>query len=300
MDPGIQQYVDVVKQGAEIAHQTGLTGRIAGWIARGGRRPDYREHAIEAMRESALQTLASLELTVAQAIQILGPDFQLENLASMDSTWRQHWEEKAVRVGLDDDERRTWWARLLAGEVRQQGSFSLRALALMDTLSTEEARLFTKVCAYSWMTDVSSPVIVLPTGTEQWHLDNAEELMLSYCGLVDNGGFIEWYFTKSRVSNASDDDATLGVHMGFGDDNYIVCARGQETEIRIQCGNLRFTEVGKEVFTLVAPDQKRMSQYYRDHMLSQWRESFDVIPVRLIDANGDGSNWKFHPIKDGK
>ncbi len=300
MDPGIQQYVDVVRQGAEIAHQTGLTGRIAGWITRGGRRPDYRERAVEAMRDSALQTLASLELTVAQALQILGPDFQLENLALLDPTWRQHWEEKARRVGFDDDERRTWWARLLAGEVQQPGSFSLRALALMDTLSTEEARLFTRVCAYAWMTDVSTPVIVLPQGTEQWHLDNAEELPLSYCGLIENGRPIGWYFTKSRVSNASHDDAPLGVHMGFGDDNYILYARREGTEIKIQCGYLRFTEVGKEVFALVAPDQRRMSRSYRDHMLSQWREAYDVIPVRLIDVTGDGSNWKFDPIKDAK
>lgn len=169
---------------------------------------------------------------------------------------------------------------------------------MMDTLSTKKAQLFTRVCAYVWMEDISSPVIVLPPGTEPWHLNNSEELALSYCGLIEHGGPIEWNFTKSRVSNASHEETPLWVHMGLGDDNYILYARRQATEIKIRCGSLRFTEVGKEVFRLVAPEQRWVLRPYRDHILSQWRESFDIVPVRLIDVNGDGSEWKFDPIKD--
>lgn len=127
MDSGIQQYMEMVRQGAEIAHRTGLLGRMSAWVTGRGRRPEYPERALEAMRESALRTLASLELTVAQSLQILGPDFQMEDLARLNPTWQQHWEEKASRVALDDEERRTWWAQLLAGELQQPGSFSLRA-----------------------------------------------------------------------------------------------------------------------------------------------------------------------------
>lgn len=298
MDSETPGYVDLAKYGIDIAQKTGLLGRLLEWARSRDRQPNYRELAENAARERALETIAGLHLTVEQALQILGPDFQLDDLARLDPTWERHWEEKASRAGMDDDERRTWWARLLAGELQQPGSFSLRALAVMDTLSTEEARLFSRICAYVWMKDISSPVIVLPAGTEPWRLDNAEELTLSYCGLIENGGPIEWHFTKSRVADTSPNNTPLWVHMGFGDDNYILYVRGQETEIKIRCGSLRFTEVGKEVFRLVASEQRRLFGTYRDRILSQWRESFDIVPVRLIDVNGDGSEWKFDPIRD--
>ncbi len=298
MDPETPRYIDLAKYGVDLAHKTGLLGRVFEWAMRRDRQPNYRELAENTARERAIETIAGLHLTVEQALQILAPDFQLEGLARLDPTWQRHWEEKASRVAMDDDERRSWWARLLAGELQQPGSFSLRALAVMDTLSTEEARLFTKVCAYVWMKDISSPVIVLPPGAEPWHLDNAEELALGNCGLIEHGSPIEWYFTKSLLADASRDDTPLWVHMGFGDDNYILYARGQETEIKIRCGSLRFTEVGKEVFRLATQEQRRIFEGYRDRILSQWRESFDIVPVRLIDVNGDGSEWKFDPIKD--
>lgn len=298
MDSETPKYIDLAKYGIDLAHKTGLLGRVFEWATRRDRQPNYRELAENAARERAIETIAGLHVTVEQALQILEPDFQLEDLARLDPTWQRHWEEKASRVGMDDDERRTWWARLLAGELQQPGYFSLRALAVMDTLSTEEAQLFTRVCAYVWMGDISSPIIVLPAGTESWHLDNAEELALGYCGLIEHGGPIQWNFTKSFGVNTSPNDTPAWMHMGFGDDNYILYARGQETEIRIRCGSLRFTEVGKEVFGLVEPAPRGLLQYYRDHVLSQWRESFDIVTVRLVDANGDGSNWKFEAIKD--
>ena len=113
---------------------------------------------LEVLRDNALDTMGSLDLTGEQAIRILSPDFDLAELQAPDPTWQKHWLAGASKVASDDQERQEWWARLLAGELKGPGSYSLRSIAAMDVLSREEAELFTRFAPYFWdVTNGSHP-----------------------------------------------------------------------------------------------------------------------------------------------
>ena len=54
---------------------------------------------------------------------------------------------------VSNDQMQGLWARILAGEVTMPGSFSLRTLAFVRTMSKYDADLFTRLCSIVWEVD---------------------------------------------------------------------------------------------------------------------------------------------------
>lgn len=68
----------------------------------------------------------------------------------VDEDWVVQFFDYSQDVG--NEEMQLLWARLLAGEITQPGTFSLRALQLVRLLNKKDARIFTHLCNYSWRT----------------------------------------------------------------------------------------------------------------------------------------------------
>ena len=175
---------------AEAAVRVGKETGIVGWLRRRLTHPsepltDYRTEAEKVLKENALDTLASLELTFDQAIQILGPDFDLNQLHILDPTWQKHYLSGASNVAAADHERQIWWSRLVVGELKQPGSYSLRTIAIMDVLSQEEAVLFTRLTPYIWDVVNGDDVALLPTSESSlWRPTLSQMMTLQAAGLV--------------------------------------------------------------------------------------------------------------------
>ena len=281
MDPDTQQYIEVAKKTLDVADKSGLLKKIVSW------RPsqqqelpaqlvDYRKEALLALQDNAVETLAGLTLTVREAVQILEPDFSLDDLDKVSSTWQNHWSEGASKVGLDDEERRIWWANLLAGEIRQPETYSLRTLAVMDLLSTKEARLFTKLCDYVW--DPQNPVLILPLDTSAlWKPTFSEETLLESASLVkfnSVGGF-DWGPTQMNAMGKAASSTPRSISMIFGRNVYLIHGR-EEKQMRLRCGQLALTDVGKEIYRLTKPTHP---QLYLDEMLEEWQQSYNVLSL---------------------
>ena len=275
MDPDTQQYLEVTKRALDAAEKSGLLKKIVSWLTfRQQELPeqsvDYREEALLALQENAIETLAGLSLTVGEAVQILEPDFSLDDLDKVNSTWQRHWTGGATKIGIDDEERRTWWANLLAGEIKQPETYSLRTLAVMDTLSTKEAKLFTKICDYVW--NPQDSVLILPPDTSAlWKPDFSEGTLLESAGLVKFspvGGF-DW--------GPINEDTMVGrrpwvLPMAFDNHTYYIEV-SENKQVRLRCGNLTFTDVGQEMYSLTTPNHPPL---YRDEIVQEWRRSHTV------------------------
>ncbi len=275
MDPNTEQYLDMAKVGLDTAHKTGLLGRIVDGILHRRERPtDWRVRALEAIRENALQTLANLELTTAQALQILRPTFSLEDLDSVDSTWQTHWTEGARKVGIDDEERRTWWARLLAGEVQQPGTFSLRTLAVMDTLSMRDAQLFTELCGCAWRIGVEEHLAFFqpnfPSKFRESFSRNSQRLQSS--GLITHHGII--VMSSGKIEATPERPRQFFPVAYHRDVFHIMVEVGKPLEL--QYGMVTFTEEGEEIFRLVTPPYMRA---YRDEVVKSWQKEHEVVCV---------------------
>ena len=278
MEQDLQQSLDTTRAVLDMAQKTGLLGRMASWIQH--RRSqgesagpiDYREEALKAALENAVETIRVQELTVEQALQILGPDFSLDDLGRVDPTWQRHWAESTSKVGVDDDERRTWWARLLAGEIQQPGTFSLRTMAVMDTLSTREAELFARLCDYLW-NPIKLTLILPSKESTLWKPDFREVDTMESAGLIRSNPAASYAIIASDAPNGA-----LPVGMVFGNSLFIVTG-AEGAKLSLRAGNLHLTNVGVEMYKLTTPNYPVP---YRDEIISEWRQSYDVrgpIPV---------------------
>ena len=284
MEPDPQQVVDVATKVLDVELKHGPIRRIASALSR--RKPNeqplqqmnFREEAVNAALENAVERIASQELTVEQAFQILGNVATFDDLDKLNSTWQRHWSESVSKVGIDDEERRTWWARLLAGEIQQPGTFSLRAMALMDKLSTDEAQLFSKLCDYVW--NPSNPVLILPSeNSTLWKPDFAESTLLESIGLFkfDSLGGFTWGTRDNKAEVVPSQQVPAIVPMVFNDEAFVVVGPGGK-QLRLRCGKLFFTDVGKELFRLTTP---RHPLNYRDEIVGEWRQSYTVQVVQI-------------------
>ena len=272
MDPETQQYLDLARTGLDTANKTGLLKGILSRIPYKNSKEspaavaDFDQRALLALKENAVEYFATLELTTSLARTILEPNFTLDDIDIVEPTWQKHWTEGASKVGMSDDDRITWWARLLAGEIREPGTFSLRTLAVMDTLSTEEARLFARVCNYVW--NPTKPCLIIPQDeSANWKPDLGEGTTLENAGLAKFdplGGF--------NVVNVN----ARGTMVFHNDVFTISDAAGKSPKLR--CGPLLLTEVGREMFRLTTPIY---TQSYRDEIVAEWRETYTVheLPI---------------------
>ena len=280
MDPDTQQALEVVaKRTFDVAEKSGLLKKIGSWLNRQQELPqqssDYREEALLALQENAVETLAGLSLTVSEARQILEPDFSLDDLDMVNSTWQKHWTEGASNVGIDDEERRTWWANLLAGEIKQPETYSLRTLAVMDVLSIKEAKLFTKVCEYVW--NAQNALLILPPDNSSfWTPDFSDRALLESAGLAKFDPLVGFsYTTTEDVTGIEGVRRRQRLSMTFGRQTHIILGRHGE-QVKLRCGPLALTDVGEEMYSLTTPTHP---QIYHDEIVQEWQLSYAVQRV---------------------
>ena len=271
MEQDLQQSLDTTRAVLDVAQKTGLLGRMASRIlhrrsqGEAAEPRDYREEALKAALENAVETIRVQEFTVEKALQILGPDFSLDDLGRVDPTWQRHWAESTSKVSVDDDERRTWWARLLAGEIQHPGTFSLRTMAVMDTLSTKEAELFARLCDYAW--NPTNPALIMPSeASTLWKPDFGEEDAMESAGLIRSS--VTGHFIS--LTGASNGAPRMG--MVFGNNRFIITG-AEGAELSLRAGDLHLTDVGKEMYKLTTPNYPVP---YRDEIISECRQSYEV------------------------
>lgn len=93
---------------------------------------------------------ARREINAAKAIiyaeEVLSNDSQIPPDRSIDDDWLYTWRDYAGRVSTEDLQQ--LWGKILAGEVKSPGSYSIRTLEFLRGLSKEEADQISKLAGY--------------------------------------------------------------------------------------------------------------------------------------------------------
>src|SRR5262249_35275112 len=99
---------------------------------------------IARIAEEAQRTQERLDDIGLKALPQFSPDARPQDI-------RDDWMETFVNHArmTTDQEMRTLWARILAGQATKPGSFSKRTLGLLSDLEKSEAELFTALCTFT-------------------------------------------------------------------------------------------------------------------------------------------------------
>lgn len=143
-----------------------------------------------------------------KAISYIGSSVSSEEV---DKGWVLSYFDSAENIANDDLQ--ILWAKILAGEISSPGTYSLRTLNILKSLSKEEADLFTRVARYFWS---GSDLVCILYGDNIKEKMNEEGLNYSILADLEAAGLIKMssdtklFLKLDRLYNMDYFDKELG------------------------------------------------------------------------------------------
>ena len=186
-----------------------------------------------------LKRQKNIDAVVNVAVEQLKLDFEVSSVSV-----NQDWSSRFFNIVEDvsEDIMQNLWGKILSGEVKQPGSFSLRTLELLKNLTKSEAELFLKIAQYAIVAR-NDFAFILDVGSAAnregiYKLTYMEEILLEELGLlnptvidfvVEVGNYRTEFFYHSKILSVVRENANL--------------------ELKIPI--VRFTTIGSELINLI-------------------------------------------------
>jgi hypothetical protein len=218
---------------------------------------DIQDRADERIRRRETKRQKNIEAIAAQAAREL-PESASEE--PVDDDWITQFFNHCQDVS--NEQMQHLWARLLAGEVVKPGSFSLRTLALVQVMNTEDADIFTRFCSMLWDTPQGLTPIVpdldkvrsMP-GVEMEFMDFVRLQSLGLITLEAIAGFALNFIKSHGI-----------LLLIYSRQQHVL--RTQDAQ-RLPVGKALLTEVGKELAVIAGSSP---NEEYRSWVVSNFRE----------------------------
>jgi hypothetical protein len=177
---------------------------------------------------------------------------------------------------VSDDDMQRLWAKLLAGEIARPGSYSLKTLNVLKSLTKSDAELFTRLCSFNWHMNGSETPIVHSDGDPiaQSFPTLDEREYLTSLGLTTILGLGSYQINFN--SQTIDFKATY-----FGQRFLLVLPPGKKS---FETGTIRLTRMGQQIAKIVPAVRDDL---YLQKTLLKWKTSGFQIH--------DGSNMPQQP-----
>jgi Protein of unknown function (DUF2806) len=96
----------------------------------------------------------NIEDITLKALPLLNKDAKPENV---EDDWFTNFFDKSRLIS--DQDMQNIWAKILAGEANNPGSYSKRTINFMESLDKKDATLFSKLCNFNWFINGEQPLI---------------------------------------------------------------------------------------------------------------------------------------------
>jgi hypothetical protein len=176
---------------------------------------------------------------IAHAVEELRNDPSEPPKESIDEDWLYRWRDAASSVSAEHLQ--NLWGRVLAGELRQPGSISLRTLDALRNMSKEEAEEIGKAKAFA-----VSGLIFRPTHSDERPFSLSAALRLQELGVL---GAVE--ATGLAANRGSDRADKFFSFLIAGQHALVIEAEDPSRTYSIPCWLI--TALGKQLLSLVPP-----------------------------------------------
>lgn len=220
-------------------------------------------------------------LTIAKKADCYYQDHPRINTgAKYDFDWFVRFYEATGSVS--DDAMQHLWAKILAGEIAQPSSFSLKTIDVMKNLSKKDAELFVKICSHSFAMNES--VYFLPNENEYLKcagITYANIMKLNELGLMFNNGFISFDLSISNEPQI----------LMINHDLIMMIASSSGKPEKASITQYPFTEVGKELSTLINESASDEDFLKYGELLSR-DKSLDISVHKVINREGNSIRFE--------
>jgi Protein of unknown function (DUF2806) len=139
---------------------------------------------------------------------------------------------------ISDPEMQTLWAKILASEANQKGSFSKRTVNSIASLDKNDAEMFTKLCGFCWSIGSLTPLIF--NHMSSFYKDNG--LSFAFLSHLDSIGLIS--FSALSGFSRTFENRVFSVNY-FG--TFVNLQIPEPNTSSIDFGKVRFTKIGQEL-----------------------------------------------------
>ncbi|HEY4617587.1 MAG TPA: DUF2806 domain-containing protein [Flavobacterium sp.] len=165
---------------------------------------------------------------------------------SVDEDWTTRFFN--IAENISDEEMQLLWGRILAGEIKQPKSFSLRTLELLKNLSKEEAEVFTKFSNLKIKTAGTSLIFNHDNGDfleNEFGIKFTDRLLLAELGLISSENNLEYSFFATEENERIN-------YIGYGSKGIFLHRPKNTPKQSVQV--LVFTKTGAELSKLIEPE----------------------------------------------
>ena len=233
---------------------------------------EYGPEVAEAIRQTVQQSVrsqANFAKAVEYAAEEVRRDQQDAPQESVDDDWFNAWRASASTVSAEAMQR--LWGRLLAGEIKAPGTFSLRCLEFIKLLSPAEALQINEVAPYVienfiWRDESSGIPFPVLLAVQDLGLivgvDGIGGLTLTYCSSASER------FVKALRSNGK-----------------VVIVTNDDGAKKLEVSAIMLTALGRQVFRFAS--MRANVQYLTDFGKHLKKGGFDVslADFEQVDAN---------------
>lgn len=190
----------------------------------------------------------------------------------VDQRWAMRFFECAAEIS--DEETQELWAKVLAGETKKKGSFSLRTIEVIKNLSKEEAELFTWATQYICLGTGTSFMIIDQKLEDEFQIDYGKLITLDDCGLFSS------YAKQFRFSSIDGDHA-----FATNDFIFILKYHSKDASSSIRVYNL--TSSGYELLSLISCNS---NINYMKKLMRSINKSNSMVTISMYEKKKD-LNW---------
>ena len=174
---------------------------------------------------------------------------------------------------VSDEDLQKLWGKVLAGEIKQPKSYSLRTLETLKNLSEYEAGLFQKVAPY---VIGSGENLFLPSKMElleKYGVTYGEIMSLDECGLINSSGLV-----SLNLSTSTEDP--IGLH---NNSKLLLVYSIESNNTKFSIGDFKLTRAGKELFHILNATPN--DEYFYDFAEYICKKTSQKIRVTIHQIN---------------
>lgn len=219
---------------------------------------EARDRSPERVRRREEQRQVNLEAITAKAA-LDPPESVSED--PVDPDWVAEWFNLCQDVSSEDMQ--TLWARILAGEIAEPGSFSLRTLAFVKMLRRQDAEVITRFCSMIWTIDGT----LTPFCPAEELMYELPPLPVSFTEILamDVFGFAKFDYSNGFESKVAKDHVA---HMVYFGQEYRLewHRRSQDRAVHLSfpLGKALLTDIGMELAPIAGA---QANSIYKDSIL---------------------------------
>jgi len=169
------------------------------------------------------------------------------------------------------------WSKILAGEIKQPKSFSVRTLELLHNISYEEAMLFEKICKSSIYINDSLIVFANDEFMLNQGINYGNILKLNECGLINAIPYMSMELTQTKEET-----------ILYKNSDFVIFAIPNSNIKKLSISNYSFTSIGKELAKLNdndKTDEQMLLQFAK--ILSKINTNFNFALHKVLKNSND-------------